>query len=211
MLLLVAFLPGAGLFLLSQRSPVAVWIDRYFVFAIAPYLLAVAIAVHALRPGLLRRLAVVVVVAWSLSAGLRDVITNRMAWEGAQVGTRVQWASLARQLSDSEISLADEITVYTLPVVSEGLLTGNWVVSTSMPFYLDVIPDRRFRFVYARDPQALLSQQPDAHFWVAYYELGPSGSPSPESVLTQNGYRLGEPIVAVHGANKFRLVPAWND
>ena len=211
MLLSMSFLPSVSLYLVSQRSSVALWIDRYFVFAAAPYMLLVAVAIHQLRPGLLRQLVVMAVVAWSLWAGVRDIATNRMAWQGAQLGSRVHWASLARQLSMSEASQSNGISIYTLPVYSEGLVTGDWVISTSMQFYLDTVPDERFRFVYAKNANALLTQLNDAHFWVAFFELGQRRSVSLESALIQNGYRLGEPITDGPGDNRLMIIPVWQD
>lgn len=211
MLLLTSFLPSVSLFIISQRSAVALWIDRYFVFAAAPYMLLVAVGIQRLRPGLLRQLVVMTVVVWSLWAGVRDIATNRMAWQGAQLGSRVHWASLARQLSVSEVSPSNGINIYTLPVYSEGLMTGDWVISTSMQFYLDTIPDERFRFVYAKNDKALLTKVNDAHFWVAFFELGQRRSASLERALIQNGYRLGEPIMDGQGNNRLIIIPVWQD
>jgi uncharacterized membrane protein len=209
-LLLTAFLPCISLFLVSQRTLVALWIDRYFVFATVPYMLLVAMAIYHLRPGWLRQLTVVAVVVLSIWAGVRDIATNRMAWQGAELGSRMHWASLARQLSLSEASQSNGINIYTLPVYSEGLLTGDWAISTSLPFYLDTVPDERFRFVYAKDATALLSQLNGTHFWVAFFELG-QRYVSLERALIQNGYRLGEPIVEGQGDNRLLLIPVWQD
>lgn len=211
MFLLMSFLPSVSLYIISQRSSVALWIDRYFVFAAAPYMLLVAIALQRLRPSLLRQLVVMAAVVWSLWAGFRDIATNRMAWQGVQLGSRLRWDSLARQLSLSEASPSNGISIYTVPVYSEGVLTGDWVISTSLQFYLDTVPDERFRFVYARNANALLDQLTEAHFWVASFEFGQHRSVSLERVLLQHGYRLGEPIMDGQGNNRLMIIPVWQD
>lgn len=211
MLLLTAFLPSIGLFLVSQRTAVAFWMDRYFVFIAVPYMVLVAIAINQLRIGWLRRLTILAVVVWSFWAGARDLATNRMAWQGTQLGTRLHWASLARQLSTSEESPSNDISVYTLPVYSEGQLAGSWVIANSLPFYLATIPDERFRFVYARDVNAMLSQLDRTHFWVAFFDLGNGFSASVERALIQSGYRLGKPIMESQGNSQLMLIPVWQD
>jgi hypothetical protein len=211
MLLSISFVPSVSLFILSQRSPVALWIDRYFVFMAAPYMLLAAVAIQRLRPGPFKQLAVIAAVIWSLWAGGRDIATNRMAWQGAQLGSRIHWASLARQLSLSEASQRNGISVYTLPVYSEGLMTGSWVISTSMQFYLDTVPDARFRFVHARDANALLARLEGAHFWVAFFDLGHGLPTSLKNALTQSGYRLGEPVADGQGSNRLMIIPVWKD
>lgn len=207
---LFAFFPVAVLFLASEVLPRSFFIDRYLIFVAVPYLLAVAIGIHRIRPVRVRRAYIAAVVAWSMSAGLRDIVTNRMAWEGPQMGSRVQWPRLARRLAAAERTTGGGIPVYTLTVRSRGLTTGDWALSTSLGFFLAEMGDFRFRAVYAKNAaDALRRSAGDEHFWVAFIELEETGGETPLDVLRHDGLIVDEPIVFAEGGHRVVLVPAW--
>src|SRR6266496_106514 len=206
LLMLLAFLPVTIIFLISQRTAQAVWIDRYFVFIAVPYFMLISAAAFRLKPAWIRYVWVALIVLWSVSAGLNDLKTNRMAWESPQLGSRVRWDDLARQLIASEHDSPGPINVYTLTVISKGLRTGDYASSTSLDYFLDAYGEHRFQFVYARDVKALLSRSPqENHFWIAYFELADSPQLSPDQILKESGYRVGNAIVFQQLSNRVVL------
>jgi hypothetical protein len=209
-LVLLSFLPIIMIFLISQRSAQAVWIDRYFVFIAIPFFMLISAAAFRLEPAWMRFMWVVLIVLWSLTAGLNDLKTNRMAWGSPQVGSRVRWDDLARQLNGAENDSPGPINVYTLTVISKRLWTGDWASSTSLDYFLDSYGKDRFHFVYARDAKALLDRSPqENHFWIAYFDLAESPQPSPGRILEESGYRVGKAIVFRQLSNKVVLLPVW--
>lgn len=209
-LVLLSFLPVIAIYFISQRTEQALWIDRYFIFLALPYLLLVAVAVNRLEQKWLRYLWIGLIVLWSLYAGLRDLTTNRMAWEGAQMGSRVRWDLMSQQLIEAEAENSEPVTIYTLTVISKGLRTGDWAISTSIDYFLDSYGEGGFKFVYARDIQTLLkkSTQED-HFWIAFFELEAWPQISPRRKLEEGGYRVGDAIVFQQLSNSVVLLPVW--
>jgi hypothetical protein len=209
-LALMAFVPVLSLFLISQRSAQALWIDRYFVFAAIPYMMLVATAGYRLEPKWVRNTWMVLVVCWSVLAGLNDLRTNRMAWEGAQMGSRADWSGLARRLVEAEPDPAGPVTVYALPILTRGgLRTGDYAISTSIGYHVASLNDDRFRFGYARDLFALLDGLEDDHFWVAFIEMAPAGQPGPAATLARHDFRVGDEIAFRHMDNRIVLLPVW--
>ena len=209
-LALLSFLPVVVLYLISQRLDQAVWIDRYFIFISIPYLLMVAVALYRLEPKWVRYPWIAVVVLWSLYAGIQDLRTNRMAWEGAQTGSRVTWEDMTQRLMAAETGKPGPITIYTLTVVSKGLRTGDWASSTSIDYFLDSYGEDKFQMVYAKDVPALLKRAPlEDHFWIAFFELAESPRPRPAKILEDNGYRVGDPILYQQMYNRVVLLPVW--
>lgn len=210
-LLLLSLLPVTIIFLISHRLAQAVWIDRYFIFIAVPYLMLVSAAAYRLKPEWMRHTWIVLIVLWSLVAGLNDLKTNRMAWGSPQVGSRVRWDDLARQMIVAENDSSGTIKVYTLTVISKGLRTGDWASSTSLDYFLDSYGEDRFQFAYARDLKALLDRPPqEDHFWIAFFELAESPQPHPVAALKENGYRVGDPIVFQQMYNRIVLLPVWH-
>lgn len=210
-LVLLSFLPVVALYAISQRLEQAVWIDRYFIFISIPYLMMVAVAVYRLEPKWVRYSWIAIVMLWSLYAGIHDLRTNRMAWEGAQMGSRITWDDITRRLIAAETGESGPVKIYTLTVISKGLLTGDWASSTSIDYYLDSYGEDKFQMAYAKDVQTLLKRLPlENHFWIAFFELAESPQPHPAAALEENGYRVGDPIVFQQMYNRIVLLPVWN-
>jgi hypothetical protein len=209
-LALLSFLPVIVLYFISHRTEQAVWIDRYFIFIAVPYLLLVTVAAFRLEPKWLKYPWIGLIVLWSLYAGLNDMITNRMAWEGAQMGSRVKWEVMTQQLIEAESDLPGPIRVYTLTVISKGLRTGDWASSTSLDYFLHSYGEGRFQFVYARDVKSLLNRPPqEDHFWIAFFEVAQGPQASPALTLKENGYRTGDPIIFGGLYDRVVLLPVW--
>jgi hypothetical protein len=209
-LALLSFLPVMGLYFISQRLDQAIWIDRYFIFISIPYLMMVAVAVCRLKPRWMTYPWIAVIVLWSLYAGIQDLRTNRMAWEGAQVGSRVTWDNMTQRLMAAELGEPGPVNIYTLTVASKGLRTGDWASSTSIDYFLDSYGEDKFEMVYAKDVQALLKRPPlEHHFWIAFFELAEAPQPRPARILEENGYRVGDPIVFQQMYNRVVLLPVW--
>lgn len=208
-LAMVSFLPVIMIFLASQKLQQAVWIDRYFIFIAAPYMLLVAAAVYRLEPTWVRNAYIYLIVLWSVIACINDLRTNRMAWTGAQLGSRVNWESLTRQMEQAEPASEYPIRVYTTPVGSRGVATGYWTISTSLDYYLNLHGDTRFEMVAARNNEALINEINEDHFWVAYFDIVGWTEPTPKVALERNGFRFGDEIVYDLRGNRFVLLPVW--
>jgi uncharacterized membrane protein len=204
----LAFVPVGLVFIVSRFAffAQAFWMDRYFLFTVIPYTLLVSLSVFRLRPRALRILAILVLVSWSLISGVKDMQTNRLAWESPQVGTRLPWDTMAWQLSGAESTIAGPVNVYVLPVISKDLRTGDYAIIEALNYHLADLNDDRFEMVYKRDLAALDEVQED-HFWVAFFELGDRHRrESLEGWLTSNGYRADDEIQEVQGDNRVILV-----
>jgi hypothetical protein len=210
-LAILSFLPVIAIFLVSQRLPQAVWIDRYFIFIAVPYLILVAAAAYRLEPTWLRATSIALILLWSFFAGLNDLRTNRMAWASPQLGSRVKWDYLAAQMITAESDHSGPIHVYTLTVLSRGLRTGDWAISTSLDYFFELSGEDRFQFIYAKDAQAVLNQSPPEHFWVGFFQLAEAGQRSPAQTLAESGYRVGDAIVFQNQDNKVVLLPVWKE
>jgi uncharacterized membrane protein len=205
-LALLAFVPVLSLFVVSQFMDQAVWMDRYFIFIAIPYMMLVATAVYQLKPKWLRYGWITAIVIWTLLAGFNDWHTNRMAWESPQLGSRVDWDTLTQQMIAAETGSDGPIDVYTLTVFSRGYRTGDWALSTSIDYFMDLHEDDRFQTVYARDVYVVLDRAPEGHFWVGYFYLEEFPQASPAEVLANNGYRLAETLVIQEQNDRLVLV-----
>jgi hypothetical protein len=210
-LTILAFLPVIALFVISQRFDVSVWMDRYFIFIAIPYMLLVAAAAFRLKPVLLRNVWIVTIVALSVFAGLNDLRTNRMAWESPQLGSRIDWNGLAKQMVAVETGSTGPIKIYTMSIVSKGYRTGNWAISTSLDYFFDMQGEDKFQTLYARNAHALLEQTEEDHFWVGYFDLEEWPQTSPATVLANNGFHLGEALVVQEQNNRLVLLPVWRE
>ena len=208
-LAMLSFLPVIVIFLVSQELAQAVWIDRYFVFVAAPYMLLVATAVSRLEPKWVRNLYIFLIVLWSVVGCVTDLRTNRMAWTGAQLGSRIDWEHLARQMSQVESASDYPVKVYTPPVASQGVATGYWTIATSLDYYLDLHHDARFKMVAVRNNHALLDMIDEDHFWVAYFDIVGWTEPAPKAALEKNGYRIGDEITSSQQGNRIILLSVW--
>ncbi len=208
-LTILSFLPIITIYLVSQRYDQAVWMDRYFIFIATPYMILIPTAATRLPYKWVRNVWIIFIVLWSALAGVNDLRTNRIAWASPQLGSRVEWEDITRQMSEAESLQAYPVNVYTVPVVSKGYLTGDWAISTSLEYYLDALNDDRFEMVYARDISHVILKEESDHFWVAYFELVESSQPSPSRKLEEAGYRVGDAIVFQQLSNKVVLLPVW--
>jgi hypothetical protein len=199
---LFTFVPLAAIFFTSYVFPQAMWIDRYFIFVAAPYLLLVSIAALRIRPTWARNAIVASLVVWSALAGYQDMITNRVAWESPQLGSRMEWESLAKQISLAEQAQTGPVKIYTLPVLSKGIHTGFWAVDQSLNYYFELLGDERFEIEYAHNLQMILKDVQDSHFWVALFDLGQFQNVSPQEVFLNNGYSVEATIEERHLGNR---------
>jgi hypothetical protein len=205
----LAFIPVILIFIISQKYEQAVFMDRYFIFAAIPYMMLVSIAAARLPHKWVCTIWMLVMVAWTVSAGISDIHTNRIAWTSPQIGSRLTWDEMTRQLSEAEASVDGKVKVYTLPAISHGYVTGNWAISTSLEYFLDSLHDDRFEMIYAPDAKTVLKKAEDDHFWVAYFDIHEWPQHSVPEGLEENGYRVGEPIVYDDLGNRVILLPVW--
>ncbi len=206
-LIILAFLPVISLFLISQVSDEPVWIDRYFIFIAIPYFMLISSAVNRVNPFWLRNIWIAALVVLSILAGLNDMRTNRMAWEGPQLGSRINWNVLVQHMAAAEADSSGPINVYTLTVISKGLRTGDWAISTSLDYFFDSLGEEKFQTVYVRDTKALLDQAEEDYFWVGFFELEEWPQPSPSTILANNGFHVGQELVVQEQNNRLVLLP----
>jgi hypothetical protein len=199
----LAFLPVVALALLSQWMPQATWTDRYFIFIAIPYLMLVATAAYRLKPYWLRYSWITAIILWSVLAGFNDLRTNRMAWEGLQLGSRVDWSGLVQQMAAaSPVEPSNQITVYTLT-------PGDWAISLAIEYFQDQQNDNRFHTTYAGNVYRVLELADEDYFWVTFFELEEWPQVSPVAVLTNNGFRVGAEIVYENQNDRIIFVPVW--
>jgi hypothetical protein len=143
-----------------------------------------------------------------LVAGASDWITNRIAWESPQLGSRVHWDTLTAQLSQGETISEPGIPVYALSVISNRARTGDWAIMTSIAYHLEMIGDNRFELIYARDVQSIPPEAGD-HFWVASFQLEDQDLNRRLDFFRENNFRVGPAIAQRYGQNQIILVPVW--
>jgi hypothetical protein len=208
-LFLFSFLPIALVYTVSQFLPQSVWVERYFIFMAIPYMILGAMAVNRLRPNWARTAIIVFIVVWSTLAGFRELNSNRIAWEGSQLGSRITWDALAHQLIQAEPSQAGDIKVYALSAITDDIEVGYWTIVESLRFYLDPLNEKRLQAVYVPDVSALPPAARENHFWVAFFESRYLKKHPPQKVLEGNGYRVGEGFQFGSLDNRLVLFPVW--
>ena len=201
LLALFAFLIPAVAFAISQLLPLSVWHDRHLIIAAVPYMLLVAIAVNRLRPSLIKATTMVLLVGWAILAGVNYSL---------QRGNHIAWDALARQMSEAEPLKTNGIKVY---VLGEHL---GWFQAVPLKFYLGWARERRFEVRVVKDmavPAANLFTLGDEggipvvevkditalegdHYWVAFVDRGWKQERSPQEILKDNGYLVGEVLRA---------------
>jgi hypothetical protein len=202
-LVLLAFLPVVALALLSQWMPQATWTDRYFIFIAIPYMMLVATAVYQIKHSWLRYSWVAAIVLWSVLAGFNDLRTNRMAWEGLQLGSRVDWDSMVQQMvAANAVESSTQVTVYTLT-------PGDWALSNAIDYFLEQQGEYGFQIKYAGNVYRVLEQADEDYFWVTFFELEEWPQASPVAVLTNNGFRVGTEIIYQNQNDRIIFVPVW--
>jgi hypothetical protein len=224
-LVFMSLLPVATLFLTSQVGRQSLFLDRYLIFTALAYYALIGAAVDRLEPARLRTAYVCLVVAWTITAGLGDLRTNRMAWEGVQLGSRVDYRSLTERLVEAEGASTGEVPLYLLSGSSNGVVAGGWAISTSVGFYLGELahepwkPEfgprgtlwsgRRGRFLTVSETDLLkiIRTSQGQHFWLGYIQSGPASDPEPRQVLIDHGLDVGPAIEQVENANRVVLLP----
>jgi len=224
-LLFMGLLPVAALFLTSQVGRQSLFLDRYLIFTALAYYALIGAAVHRLQPAGLRVAYVCLVVAWTLTAGLGDLRTNRMAWEGVQLGSRVDYRSLTERLVEAEGASTGDVPLYLLSGSSNGVVAGGWAISTSVGFYLGELahepwkPEfgprgtlwsgRRGRFLTVSETDLLkiIRTSQGEHFWLGYMQSDPAPGRQPRQVLIEHGLEVGPAIEQVENANRVVLLP----
>jgi hypothetical protein len=116
---------------------------------------------------------------------------------------------MVQQMIAAELDQNGPINIYSLTVISKRRRTGDWAISTSINYYLDLYGDDRFQFLYATDIHELLSRDTPDHFWIAFFELAEWPQISPDEILRDNGYRVGDAITFQNLDNGVVLLPVW--
>jgi hypothetical protein len=207
----LAIIPPAFIFLFSYLFPQALWVDRYFIFITVPFVLGLSLVAFRIKPDWLRNILIILFVAWSALSGIMDLVTNRVAWESPQLGSRVNWEAIAHTISQAETQTDGKVTIYTPPTVSKGLLTGDWAISTSLDYYFDKLGDTRFDFEYTRNLQSIHADSDKDYFWVAIFQLEADKKSSPKDYFIDKGYSVGDGIEFHQDQNRILLFPVSRD
>lgn len=213
-LLLASLLPVAAAFL-GRIGGYGLWGERFLIVSAIPWLFLVAISLHRIPvPARLRMVWVGVALLAAGWAGWSDLRTQRLAWEGELVGSRVAWNSLGRRMWDAE-GPTEKVRVYVLNGQSVSAKIGYWPVTDSFLYYLQPLAplaDYRFAFWSTDNLRGILAAKPPVeHFWVAFFETPQWQQRRPDEWLAGQGFRIGERIRSGPGRNGLVLFPAWRN
>jgi hypothetical protein len=203
----IAILPPLFIFGISYIYPQALWVDRYFIFTTIPFYLGLSLITFRIKPLLLRNIAILLLVTWVGLTGIQNLVTNRVAWESPQIGSRLNWEHIAQRISQEETQMEGPVTIYTVPVYSRGYFSGDWAVMTSLDYYFEKLGETRFDFQYARNLQSINASREDGRFWVAVFQLETESIYSPEDYFEDLSYSVGESIEFQHQRNRFLVIP----
>jgi hypothetical protein len=174
-LALLAMVPPAATYLLSNMLPESVWGNRHMIVSTIPYLILLAMAIAALRPKWIRYLVMVITAAWICWGAYRvtnypeprnnlDVLTGQLVALNASQGARGQ------------------ATIYFL----------DPYLSFPMRYYLETHYHRKWKLVDVSDPHAVSGDR----FWVAYNHKSWKGPGHPQDVMRRLGYQIGPGVWA---------------
>jgi uncharacterized membrane protein len=183
--LLFAFGPALISFCASHVLSQSVWAPRYLIIAAPAYLMLVAAAVFKLPSRPLAVAIAMVVLTWALVSGLTDLV-NR---------DRIAWEPLVKQMLQEESNASSGLRVYS---VDPNL--GN-----TIQFYLDRLSKERCEAAYVENLDNLQGD----HFWVAHIRYGHEAGPSPQQILSESGYEVGNGFEAEAPNHKGFLFPVW--
>lgn len=194
-----SFVPVFTVVLAGWMLDDSYWWDRYFIFVAPFYLALVAASVYRLRPEALRIAYACLLVVLAAAASYSDLSTDRVAWRGPQVGSRLDWEGVAHELVEATPSDVSSVDVYMIPVWSVDHMAGLWAIYMSIPFYMAPEHREKFEFHNAWNYDLLFVEPLGPEFWIATYELGGIRRPIPEADFRDMGYvvtssfRFGEP------------------
>jgi hypothetical protein len=208
-LCLLSCFPVAVSFWFSRFLSKAVWVDRYFIFIAVPYMMLIAIATQQLRLKWLKAIVTYSMIAWAVLAGLQDLRSDRLAWEGAQLGSRIPWEDVVYQLTQTETIRTGDVKIYALTAESNGVKTGFWTIATSMQLQFDALGEKRFQVIRRDDMASLLADLAEDHFWVAFFESRLLRQYPPRQFLTDNGFQVGIGVQIGGFDNRLVLFPVW--
>jgi mannosyltransferase len=180
-----SLLPAVVTFVASHVLPQSVWGTRFLIVVAPSYLLLLSVAAMRLRPGWLRTLTAILMVAWvAFSGGIQLANRDKIAWE-----------PLVRRMIQAEPGQSEIIKVYT----------KQGVTATTIQYYLDNAKEKKLRVEFVDD----YTRPKEEHFWIAFLRYEHEHTQSPQSDLTEQGYKVGDAIEADAPGHKVFLLPVW--
>jgi hypothetical protein len=184
-LALLAFLPTITAFAASYALSQSIWGTRFLIIVAPPYLLLLALAAMQLEPHWLRRLVVMLMIAWvALSGGMQLSHRDKIAWE-----------PLVHQMIQAEAGTAEITKVYT----------KQGVVGVTTQYYLDRAQEKQLHIEYVDD----YDDPQDEHFWIAVLRYKHEHQPLPQVSLRVRGLVVGDVIAAYAPGHSVLLIPVW--
>jgi len=168
---LLAFLPPAAAYLLSNRLPNSIWGNRHLVVSIVPYLALLALGLMALRPKWLRAIVLCLAATWGAWGAWRVIVYPE---------PRANMDSLTGQLvtlNSQQKPPSSSVTIYLL----------DPYLAFPMTYYLDSHYRQQWNLVTVPDVSRIYGDR----VWVGYNHKTWKQSRSPEDLLRARGYRIG--------------------
>ena len=207
-LFIFSFAPVLAVYVASLLFGQSIWLPRGLLFVAAPYLMLVIVAASGLRPRWVGNVMLVLVVAWAVLSGFKNVTR---AAEGNGIDS---WAHEMIQMESDKSTVKlyalDEHTPYML-----------W-------FYLRSEHAKQFEITLVKSPKAHrsedywltgemfpsitvndLTQLDGDHFWVAFTTAQWKVKRTPQEIFTQAGYRIGKGFEGGKPDDKTYLFPVW--
>lgn len=209
LLFLLILLPIAIVYLASLSFAQSIWLPRGLIFVAVPYLILVAIAMNRLRPRWIRAAMLFLVLGWAFLAAFKTL--GQYAANTTSMNDCILW------MVESETDQSKGIRVYTLDEHTPYII---W-------FYLNSAKDDRFQVRMVQDPTSNRAEywltkkmfQTDVvndlaaldgnHYWIAFNEKEWQGDRTPQKILREAGYRVGEGFQAGPKDSKTYLFPVW--
>lgn len=208
LLLLFILLPVAMVYLASLSFRQSIWLPRGLIFVAVPYLILVAIAVNRLQPRWVRAAMLFLVLGWAFLAAFKNLGQTA---SNTTMNDCVQW------MIETETDQSNDIRVYTLDEHTPYII---W-------FYLKSVNDARFQVRMVKDATSKRAEywltkemfQTDVvndltaldgnHYWIAFTEKEWRGDRTPQKILREAGYRVGEGFQGGPQDGKTYLFPVW--
>lgn len=180
-LCLFAFMPALLAFFIS-RSWRSVWGERHLIVAATPYLMLVVIGAYRLRSRLVAGIVLSAILLWSTVSGFRVIEAPER---------KLQWDWLVSQMLKRESQPPQTVTVFTLERF------------VAIPFEFHLEKQAHFRVVEVNDFGSI----GERHFWVAFRNTTWKQTRQPQELLSETGYRVGEPIQITAQAQTITIFP----
>lgn len=186
-LIISLFIPLTFIYEFSTYGPKSIWMERYLIILLLPFMLLIGTSLDRLRPAWLQAGMIMLVIGWSTLGGIKYVSEPNDL-------ERVPWQSMVNKMIDSESPDASDIKIY--------VFESN--VLRPLQFYLAERHETRFEPVMIKD----VTKVEGNHFWIAFLERSEARRGiSIEETLHNKGYQTGNGFSAGVSNRREFLLP----